>query len=179
VGWSTLSASIVSPFFETPRCFFEADNRDFTTCYGLSPHRITGDRATLTTWKDFLSAHMAVLAGTDFFTVEVLTWRGLATYYVLFFIHLESRRVNLAGVTRNPDAIWMERMARNAVDLDTGYLKNQRYVLHDRDTKYCFTFRSILGSGGVKCPALPARSPNVNAFAKRWIGSVKRGACAS
>jgi hypothetical protein len=61
-------------------------------------------------------AHLAVLAGTDFFTVEVLTWRGLATYYVLFFIHLESRRVSLAGLTRHPTAEWMLQMARNATD---------------------------------------------------------------
>ena len=58
-------------------------------------------RNQTTTWKDFISAHMAVLAGTDFFTVEVLTWRGLATYYVLFFLNLESRRITLAGITRH------------------------------------------------------------------------------
>ena len=67
-----------------------------------------------TTWKDFIASHMAVLAGTDFFTVEVLTWRGLATYYVLFFLHLESRRVSLAGLTQHPTAEWMLQMARNA-----------------------------------------------------------------
>jgi hypothetical protein len=60
-----------------------------------------------TTWKAFIRSHMVVLAGTDFFTVEVLTWRGLVTYYVLFFIHLESRRVSLAGITRHPDEVWM------------------------------------------------------------------------
>jgi hypothetical protein len=59
------------------------------------------------TWKDFIASHMAVLAGTDFFTVEVLTWRGFATYYVLFFIHLESRRVSLAGLTKHPTSEWM------------------------------------------------------------------------
>jgi hypothetical protein len=51
-----------------------------------------------TTWKDFIGAHMAVLAGTDFFTVEVLTWQGPVTYYVLFFLHLETRRATLAGL---------------------------------------------------------------------------------
>jgi hypothetical protein len=65
---------------------------------------------------------MAVLAGTDFFTVEVLTWRGLATYYVLFFIHLESRRVSLAGLTKHPTAEWMLQMARNATDEGSGTL---------------------------------------------------------
>ena len=54
------------------------------------------ERTRRTTWKDFIRAHMDVLAGTDFFTVEVLTLRGLVTYYVLFFIHLESRRVEVA-----------------------------------------------------------------------------------
>ncbi len=58
------------------------------------------ERSQSTAWKDFISAHMAVLAGTDFFPVEVLTWRGPATYYVLFFIHLETRRITLAGITR-------------------------------------------------------------------------------
>ena len=54
---------------------------------------------------------MDVLAGTDFFTVEVLTWRGLVTYYVLFFIHLESRRVSIAGITDHPEACWMRQVA--------------------------------------------------------------------
>ena len=63
---------------------------------------------------------MAVLAGTDFFTVEVLTWRGLVTYYVLFFLHLETRRVTLAGITRHPTEAWMAQMARNAVDETSG-----------------------------------------------------------
>jgi hypothetical protein len=70
-------------------------------------------RMKATSWKDFIRTHMAVMVGTDFFTVEVLTLRGLKTYYVLFFLHLESRRIWLAGVTRPPDQEWMEQMARN------------------------------------------------------------------
>ena len=65
-----------------------------------------------------------MLAGTDFFTVEVLRWRGLVTYYILFFLHLESRRVSLAGITRHPTEEWMTQMARNAVD-ESGYLRGQ------------------------------------------------------
>ncbi len=82
--------------------------------YGIQP---APKRSQNTTWKDFIARHMAVLAGTDFFSVEVLTWRGLATYYVLFFIHLESRRVSLAGLTRHPTAEWMIQMARQHVDI--------------------------------------------------------------
>ena len=65
--------------------------------HGIAP---APKRSRSTSWRDFIAAHMAVLAGTDFFTVEVLTWRGLVTYYVLFFIHLETRRVTLTGITR-------------------------------------------------------------------------------
>jgi hypothetical protein len=70
---------------------------------------------------------MEVLVGTDFFTVEVLTLKGLVTYYVLFFIHLESRRICLAGVTRHPDQEWMEQMARNVTMEDFGFLINRRF----------------------------------------------------
>lgn len=67
--------------------------------HGIEP---APKRSQNTTWREFIESDMAVLAGIDFFTVEVLTWRGLVTYYVLFFIHLESRRVSLAGITRHP-----------------------------------------------------------------------------
>ena len=85
-------------------------------------------RGQTTTWKEFIRRHMDVLAGTDFFTVEVLTWRGLVTYYVLFFLHLETRRVSLAGITRHPTEEWMTQIARNAVDEESGYLRRHVYV---------------------------------------------------
>jgi hypothetical protein len=131
-------------------------------------------RSQNTTWKDFIACHMAVLAGTDFFTVEVLTWRGLATYYVLFFIHLESRRVHLAGLTRHPTSEWMFQMARNATDEISGFLCGQRYLLHDRDTKFCAAFLDVLRSSGIRPVALPPRSPNLNAFAERWVGAIRQ-----
>jgi transposase InsO family protein len=139
--------------------------------HGISP---APKRSQNTTWMDFIRSHMAVLAGVDFFTAEVLTWRGLATYYVLFFIHLESRRVSLAGLTRYPNEPWMQQMARNATDESWGYLDQRRYVLHDRDTKFCASFRALLSSGGIKPLALPPRSPNLNAFAERWVRSAKQ-----
>jgi putative transposase len=116
---------------------------------------------------------MNVLAGADFFTVEVLTWRGLVTYYVLFFIHLETRRVNVAGITRHPDQAWMEQIARSATQETFGYFNPCRYVLHDRDTKFSASFRSVLATGGVRAIPLPARSPNLNAYAERWVRTVK------
>jgi len=139
--------------------------------HGIAP---APKRSQNTTWADFIRAHMAVLAGADFFTAEVLTWRGLVTYYVLFFIHLDSRQVNLAGITRYPNELWMQQMARNATDESGGSLAQRRYLLHDRDTKFCASFQAILATGGTKPVALPPRSPNLNAFAERWVRSVKR-----
>jgi len=130
-------------------------------------------RTRETTWADFIRTHMSVLAGTDFFSVEVLTLRGLVTYYVLFFIHLESRKVEIAGVTPHPNEVWMKQIARNVTMDEWGFLGNCRYLIHDRDTKYCRSFRDIIESGDVKALRLPARSPNLNAFSERWVKSVK------
>jgi len=130
-------------------------------------------RSRTTTWKEFIQSHVEVLAGADFFTVEVLTWRGLVTYYVLFFIEVGSRRVRLGGITRHPESTWMQQVARNATMEGTGYLNGCRYLLHDRDQKFCQEFRDTLATGGVKCLPLPPRSPNLNAHAERWIRSIK------
>jgi len=138
--------------------------------YGIPP---APERKRSTTWTDFIRAHMSVLAGTDFFSVEVLTLRGLVTYYVLFFIRLESRRVEVAGITRHPNEAWMEQIARNVTMDEWGFLEGCRYLIHDRDTKYTDSFRAIVKSSHVEPLKLPARSPNLNAYAERWVKSVK------
>jgi putative transposase len=138
--------------------------------HGLPP---APERKRTTTWATFIRTHLAVLAGTDFFTVEILTLRGLVTYYVLFFIHLESRKVDIAGITVHPNEQWMQQMARNATMEGCGALRECRYLLHDRDTKFTISFRAIIASGQVKTLALPAHSPNLNAYAERWVRSVK------
>jgi hypothetical protein len=79
---------------------------------------------------------------------EALTWRGLVTYYVLFFIHLDSRRVSIAGITNHPDLCWMRQVACNATWEGMGQLNGSRYVLHDRDAKFCAEFRGSLAAGG-------------------------------
>jgi len=122
----------------------------------------------------FIHRHRAVLAGTDFFTVEVLTWRGLVTWYVLFFLHLDSRKVTIGGMTEHPGREWMQQIARNATLDPWGHLNGCRYVLHDRDTKFCRSFQETLAVAEVKCLRLPARSPNLNAYAERWVRSVKQ-----
>jgi putative transposase len=138
--------------------------------HGIQP---APERKRTTMWTDFIRAHMSVLAGTDFFSVEVLTLRGLVTYYVLFFIHLESRKVEVSGITPHPNERWMNQIARNVTMDEWGFLNNCRYLIHDRDTKYCQSFRDIIESFDIKTLPLPARSPNLNAFAERWVKSVK------
>jgi transposase InsO family protein len=92
---------------------------------------------------------------------------------VLFFLHLETRRVTLAGITQHPTEEWMLQMARRAVDEIDATLLTIRFVLHDRDSKFCASFQDTLRSAGIQPLRLPARSPNLNAFAERWVRSIK------
>ena len=115
----------------------------------------------------------AITAACDFFSVEVLTLRGLVTYYVLFFIHLETRRVDIAGITRHPDQYWMEQVARNVTMEEVGFLNGYKRLIQDRDTKFCPEFRKLIESQGIENFRLPARSPNLNAFAERFVRTVK------
>src|SRR3981189_564490 len=153
-------------------------------CYKISDQTVSNvlrrhglpaapERKRTTTWAAFIRTHVALLAGTDFFTAEVLTLRGLVTYYVLFFIHLESRRVYIAGITVHSNEPWMKQIARNVTMDDCGALRDCRYLLHDRDTNFTRSSRAIIVSGRVDPLALSARSPNLNAYAERWVRSVK------
>jgi putative transposase len=85
-------------------------------------------------WAQFLKLHWGVLAATDFFTVEVATWHGLVTYYVLFVMELATRRVQIAGITPHPTSAFMQQCARQLTDPFEGFLLGKQYLLHDRDT---------------------------------------------
>ena len=131
------------------------------------------ERKKTTTWKEFIRAHRDVLAATDFFTAEVWTPRGLVTYYVLFVMHVETRRVVIAGLTPFPSESWMTQTARNLTMADEGFLVDHRYLIRDRDGKFCPAFDATLRDGGVTPVRLPPRSPNLNPHAERWVRSVK------
>jgi homeodomain-containing protein/integrase-like protein len=126
-----------------------------------------------TTWATFIKSHQKVIAACDFFTTEVITPSGLMTYYVLFFIHLGSRRIHIAGVTPHPNEVWMKQVARNVTVEGWGFISECKYLIHDRDSKFCKSFRSVINSAGVEPLKLPPRSPNLNAFSERWVLSVK------
>ncbi len=136
------------------------------------------EREKTTTWREFIRSHMDVLGATDFFTTEIWTKSGLVTYYVLFFMQVATRRVYVAGMTPYPNECWMTQIARNVTMVDVGFLAGCRYLIHDRDGKFCPKFQETIEAGGVKPIKLPAQSPNLNAFAERWVRSVK-GECLS
>lgn len=95
------------------------------------------------------------------------------TFYVLFFLHLASRKVHVAGVTPSPHQAWMTQIARNVTMAEWEFLAPGDYLIHDRDSKFCPAFQRTLEEAGVKRVVLPARSPNLNAHAERWVRSVK------
>jgi len=138
--------------------------------HGIAP---APERKTTTTWKEFIRTHMEVLVATDFFTTEVWTLSGLVTYYVLFFMHLGSRQVHLAGVTPHPNEAWMVQVARNVTMEEWGFLAPGQYLIHDRDAKFCAAFQRIIDDAGIERVVLPPQSPNLNAYAERWVRSVK------
>jgi putative transposase len=136
---------------------------------GLGP---VPERKRHTTWAAFIRRHTAVLWATDFFTAEVWTPTGLTAYYVLFFLHLQTRRVILAGITPFPNEAWLKQIARN-VTAAAGPMANARFLLHDRDAKFSENFDAVFHAAGIEALKFPPQSPNLNAFAERWVRSVK------
>ena len=139
--------------------------------HGIEP---APDRKRKTTWKTFLKAHWDVIAATDFTTVEVWTKGGLVTFYILFVIELATRRVRIAGITPSPDEKWMRTAACNLTNFEDGFLNGKRYLIHDRDTKFCAKFLDVLAGSEIKSVKLPPRSPNLNSYAERFVLSVKQ-----
>ncbi len=103
----------------------------------------------------------------DFFTVETLSCVGLIRHVVFFVIDLPTRKVEIAGIAPIPDGLWMEQVARNLIDDFSGFLREKRFLIHDRDPLFTRGFRELLRSAGVTSVRLPPRSPNLNAFAER------------
>ena len=137
--------------------------------HGLEP---AGERSRKTTWKECLLRHWAVLMAADFFTVEVWTRRGLTRYIVLFLIDLSTRR-EIAGMATQANGFWMTQTARNLSDAVNGFLKGKRYMIHDRDPLFTAEFLGMLATAGVNSVKLPPRSPNLNAYAERFVRTIK------
>jgi transposase InsO family protein len=137
---------------------------------GIDPAPERGKR---TTWSQFLRTHWSILAAADFFTVEVWGPRGLVTFYVFFVIELATRRVDIAGITPSPAEPWMMQVGRNLTDPFDGALANKQLLILDRDSKFSAAFRDLLKDARVRVVRLPYRSPNLNAYAQRFVRSIK------
>ena len=137
---------------------------------GLEPQP---DRRRKTTWKEFVSSHWQSLTAIDFFTTEVYTLKGLTRYMVLVAIDYATRKVEVVGIVEQAYGNWMVQMARNLTDPFCGFLKNKKYVIHDRDRLYTDVFLTILKAGGIEPIKSMPLAPNFSPFIERFIRSIK------
>jgi putative transposase len=135
--------------------------------HGLDP---SSDR-TGPTWGEFLRAEATTMLACDFFTVDTVLLRRL---YVLFFIELDTRRVYVAGVTAHPTGAWVIQQARNLSYELAQRARPVTFLIRDRDTKFTAGFDEVFRSDGIRTIRTPIRAPRANAFAERFVGTVRR-----
>jgi transposase InsO family protein len=126
-----------------------------------------------TSWQTFLKAHWGAIAAADFFTTEVWTWRGLVTYYTVFVIDLASRRVQILGSTPHPEAVFMQQIVRTMTMAEAGAAPVLHVLICDRDRKWSRDVRHRLRDAGIRVVLTPERAPNANAYAERFVRSIK------
>src|SRR5437588_11262267 len=126
-----------------------------------------------TSWQTFLRAHWGVVAGADFFTTEVWTWQGLVMYYTVFVIDLAAPRVQIVGSTPHPGPLFMQQIVRTLTMAETGVVDVPQVLICDRDRKWSRDIRRQLQEASVRVVLIPERAPNANAYAERFVRSIK------
>jgi putative transposase len=122
-------------------------------------------------WRTFLNHYKEQFLACDFLTVETLT---LQTLYVLFFVEHATRQVYLAGCTAHPEAGWVTQQARQMTWELRDRAVPMRYLIHDHDTKFTGMFDTVFESEGIEIVDIPYEAPNANAYAERWVRSVRQ-----
>jgi putative transposase len=138
--------------------------------HGIEP---VPERSRKTTWKEFLTRHWDQIVATDFFTMEVWTCSGLTRFIVLFFMDLSTRRVQIGGIASSANGLWMVQIARNLTDAVDGFFAGKRYLIHDRDPLYTREFLATIATVGIESVKLPPQSPNLNAYAERFVRTIR------
>ena len=131
------------------------------------------DRARETRWSEFLRSHWESLAAIDFFTTEIYTLTGLTRYMVLVSIHYATRKVEVVGIIQQAHEQWMLQKARNLADQLAGFLKDKKYLIHDRDPLFTEEFREILKASGIKPIKTLPMAPHLNCVVERFVRSIK------
>lgn len=124
-------------------------------------------RRSQMSWRQFLTAHAESLVATDFFTVDTVFFKRL---YVLFFVHLATRRVVAAACTAEPNSAWVTQQARNLSWKLSDEGISVRVVVHDRDRKFARSFDAVFEGEGARVILTPLTAPRANAHAERWVG---------
>jgi putative transposase len=134
--------------------------------HGLDPTPRRADGA----WAAFLRQQAAGIVACDFLTVDTVWLKRL---YVLFFIELDTRWVHLAGVTANPDGGWVTQQARNLLLVLGERGRQVRFLVRDHDAKFSRSFNDVFGSEAGEVLVTPVRAPRANAYAERWVRTVR------
>jgi putative transposase len=160
-GWG--SKKIVGELLKLGISIARTTVNDILKAHGFdpSPKRSEG------TWREFVRRHIETLWACDFFSKKVLTKAGLVDVFVLFFIHVGSRRVHIAGLTTNPDEAWVVQQARNMSMVFAEQSIAPSHLIMDMGTKFTKKFRDTLASDGMEILRVGPRKPNLNAHAER------------